>query len=254
MGIRLYNTRVNRFCLLAALLLIPARPVIALETSTAPVIESSTTPEMPEQQDQTTSTQESESKGTIIPPDADTLISTGPITPTSIFPAEKAPYVQGHEELLRAMSLWAAGHSEAASDTALEAYDDLIELRRAPGVKRIQIRAEVRQAAGIYVQAGIAYIRSYVRRMGSTAEAIEEGRGRLEDLGDVAHNYKDLNKMLNSAIEQILNPNKTAPAAALAVNPPEVNPSTVTAIKISTNSLPSATAPPVSTSSIKTHL
>ncbi len=174
---------------------------VAAQVSSGTVQESTTTLEAPGETDQTTSSQESEAKG-IIPPAADTLSSTGPITPTSIFP-EKKPYDQAREELIRAMNLLNKGHFEAASDTALEAYDDLMELHRVPGVKRSVIRGQMRQAADVYVEAGIAYIKNYVRRAGGSPEVLEEGRARLEDLRDVAKNYTELNKKLNSAINQL---------------------------------------------------
>lgn len=156
-----------------------------------------TTLEAPEPQ-QTTLSDEAETKG-VIPSDADTVVSTQPITPTSIFP-EKNPYDQARDELIRALDLMNKGHYEAASDTALEAYDDLVDLHKVPGVKRSVIRGQIKQAAEVYVEAGIAYIKTYVHRMGSTPEAIEEGRSRMEDLRDVARNYPELTKKLNSAI------------------------------------------------------
>jgi hypothetical protein len=175
----------------------------AVQESTSTVQESTPTIEAPETE-QTTSSQESEAKG-IIPFDADTLISTQPITPTSVF-TEKSPFEQAKDELARAQQLWGAGHSEAASDTALEAYDDLIEMHRVPGLKRAKFRALIYQAATIYVDAGITYIKNFVRKTGGSQDGIEEGRARLEDLRDVARNYNDLNKKLNTAIEQLSSP------------------------------------------------
>jgi hypothetical protein len=168
----------------------------------AQVDDSSTTLETPELP-QTTLSDETETKG-IIPVDAaDTLLSSRPVTPTSIFP-QKKPYDQARDELIRAMDLWAKGRAEAASDTALEAYDDFIDIRRVPGVKRSVIREQAHQAAKVYVEAGIAYIKGYTERMGSTPEAVAEGRARMEDLRDVARNYPELNRMLNSAIQKLL--------------------------------------------------
>jgi len=52
-------------------------------------------------------------------------------------------------------------------------------------------------------EAGIAYVKNFVRKTRGNPEAVEEGRSRLEDLRDVAKNYNELNKMLNSAIEEL---------------------------------------------------
>ena len=183
-----------------ALILLFALPTAARSAISTQTVQESTSTIEPEQ-DQTTSSQESESKD-IIPPAAEILQSTTPITPVSAFP-EKKPYDQAMDELARAKELWAKGHPEAASDSALEAYDDLIDLRRVPGVKRSVIRAQIHQAADIYVRGGIAYVQGYVRRGGSRPEVVEEGKARLGDLRDVARNYPELNKMLNNAIEQL---------------------------------------------------
>jgi hypothetical protein len=160
-----------------------------------------TTPEGHDDRE-TTLTEESEADD-IIPPNAEVLRTTGPITPTSVF-HDKNPYEQALEELAQARALWAAGHAEAASDTALEAYDDLLDLRRVPGVKRQTILRHAHKAAAIYIEAGIAAIRQFVKRHGSTREAIEEGRARMEDMRDVARSYPELRRMLNSAIDQLL--------------------------------------------------
>jgi hypothetical protein len=170
------------------------------DVARAEVQESSSTLESPETE-QTTSAQESEAKD-VIPPNVDMITSTQPITPVSVIP-EKKPYDQALDELAKANSLWGKGHMEAASDTALEAYDDFIELHRIPGLKRSKRRALIRQAATIYINAGIAYIKSFVRKAGATPEAITEGQERLGDLRDVARDYIDLNKKLNSTIEKL---------------------------------------------------
>jgi hypothetical protein len=175
-----------------------ASPVLAVVEDSSTTTPSDT---QDQEMDQTTSAQESEAKG-IIPDNADTLVSTQPITPISTFP-EKAPYDEATAELLKALELWNSGHAEAASDTALEAYDDLISLHRVPGVKRAKIRAQIRQAAGVYVEGGIAYIKNYVKQQGGTPDALAEGKSRLEDLRDVAKNYLDLNRMLQTAIDQL---------------------------------------------------
>jgi hypothetical protein len=177
-----------------------ARLYADTSTTTMPAVQDSTAPvELPDDQS-TTSSQESESKG-IIPPGLN-YASTQTITPTSTF-TEKTPYEQAKDELIKANDLWAAGHFEAASDTALGAYDDLLLVRRVPGVKRSKIREEARQAAKVYVLAGITYIQQFVKRLGGGPTAVEEGRARLGDLRDVAQNYPELNKELNKAIEQL---------------------------------------------------
>jgi hypothetical protein len=179
----------------------------AVHAAPADVQESTVTLEIPET-DQTTSTQESEAKEEgIIPKGSGGLHGTPavPLTPTSVF-EQKKPYEQAQEELLKALEYWNAGHAEAASDKALEAYDDFIELRRVPGVKRSKIRAQAHQAATIYVEAGIKYIKEFVRRTGSNQAGIEEGRARMEDLRDVARGYPELNKMLNNAINDLSSP------------------------------------------------
>jgi hypothetical protein len=167
------------------------------------VQESSTTAEAP-YGDQSSSPEETESRGEakdIIPPEG-IKRSTETLNAASIY-TEKKPYDQARDELIHALELWNAGHPEAASDTALEAYDDLVELRRAPGVKRSQLRQMKRQAAEIYTKGGIACIKSYVKRQGNTPDAILEGKARMEDLRDVARNYNDLNKQLSQAIDQL---------------------------------------------------
>ena len=171
-----------------------------IQESTGTVQESTNTLEITDV-DQTHMTQESEAKG-IIPDQADVLSSTQPVTPISEF-TEKSPYEQARSELIRALDLLNSDHFEAASDTALEAYEDFSEIRRVPGVKRSQIRALTHQAASVYVEASIAYVKNYLRRAGRAPDALEEARSRLEDLRDVARNYRELNKMLNAAIESL---------------------------------------------------
>jgi hypothetical protein len=190
---------VKRIFALPLLMLLSTAVRAEVQLSTAPVQESTAAVEAPE--DQTTSAQESESKG-VIPPNADILFSTSPITPVSPFP-EKKPYDQALDELARAQVLFKDGHMEAASDTALEAYDDLIELRRVPGVKRSVIRGQAHQAADVYVRAGIAYIQNWVKRAGGSGAVREEGKGRLEDLRDVSKNYPELDKLVNNALQAL---------------------------------------------------
>ncbi|MFA5975495.1 MAG: hypothetical protein WC859_04940 [Elusimicrobiota bacterium] len=144
--------------------------------------------------------EEGEEKG-IIPRNAALYRSTQPVTPVTNFP-EKPAYDLAREELARAQALSDKGEFEASSDTALEAYDDLMTIRRRTKSARKKLRAERHQAATIYVQAGILFINGYVRKEGSTAKAMEEGRSRFEDLRDVACNYPELNRALNKAIDQ----------------------------------------------------
>src|SRR5687768_6421266 len=63
----------------------------------------------------------------IIPEGTAMVISTTAVTPTSDFP-ESNLYEQALEELTQAQVLWAKGMFEAASDTALGAYDNLMEV------------------------------------------------------------------------------------------------------------------------------
>jgi hypothetical protein len=145
-------------------------------------------------------TTQNESRG-IIPVGTEMVISTTAVTPTSEF-AEKKLYDQAQEELSQSQLLLAKGLYEAASDTALAAYDNLVEVRM-PRKKSRKLRAQRYQAATVYVQAGAAFIKEYVKRSGSTAAAVQEGRSRLEDLRDVARNYPDLNQLLNATAQDL---------------------------------------------------
>src|SRR5262245_58644380 len=75
-------------------------------------------------------------------------VSTQPTTPIATLPS-KNPYDQGLAELALAQDLWKRGKAEAASDVALQAYDDLMSLRlgRRNKKKRQKLRTERRQAA-----------------------------------------------------------------------------------------------------------
>jgi hypothetical protein len=150
-------------------------------------------------------TTEGEAKG-IIPKGTAIAVSTQPITPISIFP-EKQAIEQGKEELEQATALWRRGEAEAASDMALQAFDDLMDVKTPRGKKRSkernQIRALRRQAAGIYLESGLAFIKSYVDKAGRTSAAVEEGRSRMEDFRDVAREYEELNRLLNREIEKL---------------------------------------------------
>ncbi len=148
-----------------------------------------------------TSAEESEDIG-IIPSKADTLINeTGPITPVTEM-EDKSPYQQAQEELVRAHELFNSGNYEAASDTALIAYDDFTGMPRVPGVTRATLRTKAREAAKVYIDASIAYIKKSISKE-SNAYSLDEARGRLEDLRDVARNYPDLTKKLNKALNDL---------------------------------------------------
>lgn len=156
--------------------------------------------------EQSTEEDEGEEKD-IIPRSAAPHPSTQPVTPITPFP-EKPPYDLAREELSRAETLWRKGEAEAASDTALEAYDDLMEIRRRRKKERRKLFAERARAATVYVNAGIRFIQDFVERQGRTPAAIEEGGSRLEDLRDVARNYPALNRNLNKALAQLSAPKK----------------------------------------------
>jgi len=200
----LYNTDQERmrnrpFYLMVVLLagLIPPclaeNPVISTATKTIPTV---TNP--PEQED--SDQPEGEAKG-VIPPGTVMAVSTQTVTPVTIFP-EKKPYDESQDELAKAQDLFKKGEMEAASDTALEAYDDLMAVHL-PRRKRSKLRTQRYQAATIYVQAGIAFIKDFVKRTGNSTQAAEEAKSRLEDLRDVARDYDDLRGALNKAIEEL---------------------------------------------------
>lgn len=144
----------------------------------------------------------SESEGNGIIPKNALMVSTEAVTPVSAYPAHQA-YDQARAVLAHAQELWAKGEAEAASDTALEAYDDLCSIRYFRGRKRKKLWQERHQAATIYVQAGIAFIRQFIENQGNSPSAIDEGRSRMEDLRDVAHDYVDLNSMLSQALQKL---------------------------------------------------
>lgn len=143
--------------------------------------------------------EEGEDKG-IIPKSADLSVSSQTITPVTVFP-EKNLMDQAKEELAHAQDLLSKGDTEAASDTALEAYDDFCDVHL-PRRKRKPLYLLRHQAATVYMNASIAYIKDYVEKSKKTSAGIEEGLSRLEDLHDVAQNYPELTKLLNSAKEQ----------------------------------------------------
>jgi hypothetical protein len=126
--------------------------------------------------------------------------SRGVITPITVFP-QKEPYAQSLEELVQAQELWKKGQAEAASDIALEVYDDLSAVW-VPRKQRPKRRLQKHQAATVYIEASIAYIQDFVQKSSGTPKAVAEGRARLGDLRDVARNYPDLNKRLKQTIDR----------------------------------------------------
>jgi hypothetical protein len=144
--------------------------------------------------------EEGEDKG-IIPKSADITVSSQTVTPVTAFP-EKKLYDQAVEEFAIAQALWTKGDYEAASDTALEAYDDFCDVHM-PRKKRKKLYLQRHQAAKVYIDSSIVFIKEYVEKSKKTAENLEEGHSRLEDLHDVAQNYPELNKQLLSAEDQI---------------------------------------------------
>ncbi len=150
--------------------------------------------------DETTSDQEWEAKGVI--PQGGLTISTQAITPITILP-DRNPYDEGLEELAVAQDLFKKENMEAASDVALEAYDDLlgVHMPRKNKKKRQKLREERHLAATVYTDSSIAYIQVYVKKNGNNPRAIEEGHARLGDLRDVTQNYPELTKKLNKALD-----------------------------------------------------
>ena len=148
----------------------------------------------------TLSAQESEERGIL--PDGVATSSSALITPVTSFP-EKMPYQQAVGQLNFALTLWKNGRAEAASDAALEAYDDLCNISHARGVRRSKIREQRHQAASVYVVTAIATIKQYVKDHDRTPEAQTEGRERLEDLRDVGKNYRELNHLITAARDQL---------------------------------------------------
>jgi hypothetical protein len=186
--------------------------LLLLTTTSLSFGASSTTisaPALPDPEEEQIHDNESEGLGEntgIIPRNAGILSSTDALTPVSELP-EKEPYKQSVEELEQAKKLWSKGYSEAASDMALQAYEDLLSIKGPRGKrhrkKRAKIRQQRAQAATIYVDASISYLRHFVKSKGDTPTARAEGRARLEDLRDVARDYSELNSKLNRALEQM---------------------------------------------------
>jgi hypothetical protein len=143
---------------------------------------------------------EGEDEG-IIPKTNDLVVSSQTVTPVTKFP-QKNLIDQAKEELIRAQALLAKGNSEAASDTSLEAYDDFCDVR-VPRKKRKFLFVQRHQAATVYMNASITYIKEYVEKSNKSLDAIQEGHARLDDLHDVAQNYPELTKMLAAAHDEL---------------------------------------------------
>lgn len=193
----------------------------------APILRAETVlvaPETGVERDDTTSAEENEAHGII--PVGGLTVSTKPVTPIS-FVIDKKQYDQALEELALAQMLWSKGKSEAASDVALQAYDDLMNLRlpRRDRKKSQQMRLERRRAATVYIDSSIAYIKDFVKKRGSGESAYKEGRLRLGDLRDVALNYPELMKKLNQTMEAFAS-QTTSPV--VSIPPAEVSPSSST--------------------------
>lgn len=192
-----YNVRGMKI-LIVSFLFTLALPVLANETEIS-------APELGVEREDSTSALESEGSGII--PAGGLTVSTQPITPITALP-ERNPRAQAMEALTLAKDLHKKGKYEAASDVALQAYDDLMGmyLPRRNKTKRKELRYDRRQAATVYIDASIAYIQEYVKKRGGTTEARKEGRLRLGDLRDVALNYPELMKKVNQSIASLTDP------------------------------------------------
>jgi hypothetical protein len=192
-------------------------------------------PEAGNERQVTTSDEEWESKGVI--PHGGLTISTQPITPITLLP-DRNSYDQGLEELAMAQDLFKKENMEAASDIALQAYDDFmsIHMARRNKKKRQKLRLDRHQAATVYAESSIAYIQEFVKKKGNSPKAIEEGRARLGDLRDVTQNYPELTKKLSKALEAYSVQLPPAPPP-IAVSTTTVSTTTVSAPKVSTTTV-----------------
>jgi len=213
----------------------PIAALLLLGFLGAPALASDTTRPENDEMDQTSSAQESESPSII--PAGGITVSTQPVTPISLVP-ERNLYDQAREELALAQALWAKGRAEAASDVALQAYDDLLTVRISRKTKKMrkEIRAERHTAATVYIDSSLAYIQEYRNRVGDGPKAMEECRARLGDLRDVAMNYPELGKKLTKALE---------PYAVKPPSPPVVAVSTPSVVAASTPSVVAVSVPSV---------
>jgi hypothetical protein len=137
-------------------------------------------------------------------PDTPFSAEDGELTPTSVY-TEKKPYDRGRELLQKAGDFWQQKQALKASDTALEAYDDLVEvhLSRRQKTARKKLSAERHLAAQIYIESSIAFIKQDAQKMGNTPEAKKEARARLGDLRDVSREYLELQKLLVNGIMEL---------------------------------------------------
>lgn len=202
------SMRTPRFWVLLLLSVTLYRPLMAEEAAPPADDETEESPVEAEPEDHISESKEEEGHG-IIPAGAAVIFSSGPITPLSAY-FEKNDYTSGLEALSRAQELAKKGDMEAASDLALEAYDDFMYVplprirkksknKAALKKRREQIRADRRKAATLYIQSSIDYVQKFVKQTNDT----KEGRARLNDLRDVAINYPDLNRMLYKAMDDM---------------------------------------------------
>ena len=180
--------------------LLYAAPAPGPQVSTAPVVSTATVTPTAEPTTGADSTEPEQ------PHSADEGESTGDmLMPTSAYTAKK-PYDQSREVLQKAVELWKQKQAQKASDTALEAYDDLMEMhlpRKKQSKARKKLRAERHLAAQIYIESSVAYIKQESEKAGNTAAAKEEARARLGDLRDVSREYLELQKQVVNAIMEL---------------------------------------------------
>jgi hypothetical protein len=123
------------------------------------------------------------------------------VAPTDRMVPKTDPYEAAQAEVIKALSLYNDGKMEAASDKALEAYEDLRALpRKVKRAKRVELKKLIDQAATVYVDASIAYVTGWLKRVGKNDSTLAEAKERLEDIRSVADNHLKLNQQLNQAI------------------------------------------------------
>ena len=187
-------TKMNRGLLIALLVCALGR---AWADSDAPASDNG------ENRQETSLDQEWESKGVI--PQGGLSVSTQPLTPITVIP-DRSPYDQGLEELAMAQDLVKKGNMEAASDIALQSYDELSAVHmprrnNANKKKRQKLRDDRHLAATVYIDSKRRLYSRVREEKRGTKRAEEEGRERLGDLRDVSQNYPELNKKVSSALE-----------------------------------------------------
>jgi hypothetical protein len=186
--------RWNMRFLLALSLLTSAATVFANTPAVPPVI--STAP--------ASSISEPAASTDVGEPDQPFSAEDGELTPTSVY-TEKKPYDQGRELLQKADDFWKQKLALKASDTSLEAYDDLMEVHFSRHEKkaRKKLSAERHQAAQIYVESSIAFIKQAAEKEGNSTAAKAEARARLGDLRDVSREYLELQKLVVNGIMEL---------------------------------------------------